>query len=163
MASGGSRGRGLLAAAGIVAVTAGAAALGSAAGDFESRWYRRLRKPSWQPGGATIGAVWTGLYALTALSAWLLAGRRAGVRGPAIAALFGLQYALNAAFTPLLTRRRDLVLATADSAALCATVGALAAAAWPVRRLAAVLLLPYVAWTAFATFLSATLLRLNRR
>ena len=157
-----SRARAVLTAAGIVAVTAGVAAGGSAAGDFDSAWYRRLRKPGWQPGGSTIGAVWTGLYALTATSAYLLA-RGARRRRGLLAGLFAVQYALNAAFTPLLTRRRDLGLATADSAALFATVSALAAVAWPVRRTAALLLLPYAAWAAFATYLSATLVRLNPR
>lgn len=156
-----SRIRKLLIAAGIAAVTVGVAATGSAAGDFDSRWYRHLKKPGWQPGGATIGAVWTGLYVLTAASAYLLAlGPRR--RRRALAGLFGLQYALNAAFTPLLTRRKSLGLATADSAALFVCVSVLAAAAWPVRRPAALLLLPYAAWTAFATYLSATLVRLNR-
>ncbi len=158
----GSRVTALLTGVGIAVVTVGVAAAGSAAGDFDSRWYRRLRKPGWQPGGATIGAVWTVLYALTGASAYILARgprRRRGLLG----GLFVLQYALNAAFTPLLTRRRDLTLATADSAALLATVSALTVAAWPVRRSAAVLLLPYVTWTAFATYLSAALVRLNRR
>lgn len=152
----------LLNGVGIAAVTIGVAAVGIAAGDFDSRWYRRLRKPGWQPGGATIGAVWTMLYALTGASAYILA-RGPRQRRRLLVGLFALQYALNAAFTPLLTRRRDLVLATADSAALLATVSALTFAAWPVRRSAAVLLLPYVTWTAFATYLSAALARLNRR
>ena len=152
----------LLTGIGIVAVTVGVAAAGGAAGDFDSRWYRRLRKPGWQPGGAAIGTVWSVLYVLTAASAYILARgprRRRGLLG----GLFVIQYVLNAAFTPLLTRRRDLTLATADSAALLVTVSALTVAAWPVRRAAAVMLLPYVVWTAFATYLSATLVRLNRR
>ena len=158
------RARGAGAAIGIAALTAAVAALGSRTGDFESRWYRQLRKPAWQPSGRTIGLVWTGLYALTATSGGLLAARRpGGGRGRLIAGLFGLQYALNAAFTPIFTRRRDLALATVDSGMLCATVAALSAVSWSVRRSASLLLLPYVAWTAFATFLSATLLRLNRR
>ena len=100
--------------------------------------------------------------ALTALSGTLLWWRRAETRGRPVWALFGLQLALNAAYTPIFTRRRDLPLATADSGLLCLVVTALLLVAWPVRRLAAVLLLPYVAWTAFATFLSGTLARLNR-
>src|SRR5579884_1781596 len=152
---GGTSGRrgaaGLLA---VAAVTAATALAGSLAGDFESTWYRRLQKPSWQPSGRTIGLVWTGLYTLTAASALLLL--RAPGPGPRrrLGGLFGLQYLLNAAFTPLFTRRRDLALATLDSALLCGTLAGMAGLRWRVRRLAAVLLLPSVAWTAFATFLS---------
>ena len=149
----------------MVAAAVAPAAIGSAGADFESRWYRRLRKPAWQPSGATIGLVWSCLYTLTAIAGSLLWRRREegrGGRGGLLWTLFAAQSALNAAYTPLLTRRRDLVLATVDSGLLCATVAALALAAWSRRRLAGVLLLPYVAWTAFATFLSATLVRLNR-
>jgi benzodiazapine receptor len=147
----------------VAAVTTATALAGSLAGDFESTWYRRLRKPSWQPSGRTIGLVWTGLYTLTAASAVLLL--RAPGPGPRrlLGGLFGLQYLLNAAFTPIFTRRRDLTLATVDSALLCATLSLLTGLGWRVRRAAAALLLPSVAWTAFATFLSWKLLRLNRR
>ena len=150
----------------MVAAAVAPAALGSAGADFESRWYRGLRKPDWQPSGATIGLVWSCLYTLTAVAGVLLRRgpeQEAGRRGTVLWALFGAQSALNAAYTPLLTRRRDLVLATLDSGMLFMTVGALALTAWRRRRLAGVLLLPYVGWTAFATFLSATLVRLNRR
>ncbi len=137
--------------------------VGSITSDFRSRWYRRLRKPAWQPPGAAIGAVWTVLYAATALSGSLLWRRREeGSRGAAIWVLFALQSVLNGAYTPILTRRRDLRLATVDSALLCLTVAMTATLAWPRRRLASALLVPYVAWTVFATFLSATIVRLNR-
>lgn len=154
--------RTILSATALAAMSAGVAVVGARTGDFESRWYRRLRKPAWQPSGRTISVVWTTLYTLTALSGSLVAARPRVRRGPLIAGLFGLQYVLNAAFTPIFTRRRDLALATADSALLLATVSALTAIVWPVRRLSAALLLPYVAWTAFATYLSARILRLNR-
>jgi translocator protein len=137
--------------------------VGSITSDFRSRWYRGLRKPAWQPPGAAIGAVWTVLYAATALSGSLLWRRREeGSRGAAIWVLFALQSVLNGAYTPILTRRRDLRLATVDSALLCLTVATMATMAWPRRRLAGALLAPYVAWTVFATFLSATIVRLNR-
>jgi benzodiazapine receptor len=146
----------------VAAVTTATALAGSLTGDFESSWYRQLRKPSWQPSGRTIGLVWASLYALTAISAALLL--QAPRRGPRrlLGGLFGLQYLLNAAFTPILTRRRDLALATADSALLWATLSSLAGLSWRVRRAATLLLLPSVVWTALATFLSWTLWRQNR-
>lgn len=146
----------------MLAATTATALAGSLAGDFQSVWYRRLRKPSWQPSGAVIGAVWSVLYALTAASGILVGPRLRGRRGGLIAALLGSQYLLNFLYTPLLTRRRNLRLATLDSAALFATVGALTVATWRERRLSAALLLPYVAWTAFATVLSGTLSKRNR-
>jgi translocator protein len=138
--------------------------VGSITSDFQSRWYRRLRKPAWQPSAAAIGAIWTVLYASTALAGvllWRRSSNRTG--GGAVWILFAAQSVLNAAFTPILTRRRDLLLATLDSGLLSLTVAAMALLAWPRQRLASALLAPYVAWAAFATFLSAALLRLNRR
>jgi translocator protein len=149
-------------AAGVTALMAAVAVAGGASGGFRSDWYVRLRKPAWQPSGAVIGAVWSGLYTLTAISGSLLWARRRDPRARPLLGLFLIQAALNAAFTPLLTRARSPELAAADSAALGVTVAALTVLAWPVRRTAAVLLLPYVAWTGFATFLSYRIVALNR-
>ncbi|GAA2706326.1 hypothetical protein GCM10010429_16830 [Micromonospora olivasterospora] len=44
------------------------AAIGAAATDPSTRWYRRLRKPSWQPPAAAFPAVWTPLYGLAVAS-----------------------------------------------------------------------------------------------
>jgi translocator protein len=148
--------------AGVSLLMAAVAAAGGASGDFRSDWYARLRKPSWQPPGAVIGAVWSVLYTLTAVSGSLLWVRRRDSRARSLMSLFLIQAVLNVAFTPLLTRARSPELAAADSAALGLTVTALTARAWPVRRSAAVLLLPYVAWTGFATFLSYRIVALNR-
>jgi translocator protein len=68
---------------------------------------------------------------------------------------------LNAAWTVLFTRVKSPALAAGDSAALTVVNVGLVGSAWSVRRLAAVLLVPYLLWTAFATFLSWTIYRLN--
>jgi benzodiazapine receptor len=54
-----------------VAVVGGIAGLGGPATDVTSDWYRTLAKPSWQPPGWVFGPVWTVLYGLLALSAFL--------------------------------------------------------------------------------------------
>lgn len=146
----------------IVALTVLTAVAGSVSGDFTSAWYRALRKPPWQPSGRVIGAVWTVLYTFTAVSGSLLwrdRDRRAARR---LGWLFGVQYGLNLAFTPLFTRGRALTAATVDCALLTATVAALLVRAWPVSRAAALLLAPYALWGAFATVLSWRLRQLNR-
>lgn len=144
----------------VVALTAAVAVVGGAAGDFRSKWYEQLRKPAWQPSGATIGAVWSVLYVTiaTAGSMLWLERRRAS---PAVARLFIAQSVLNAAWTVLFTRAKSPALATADCAALTAVNAGLVASAWRARRPAAVLLAPYLLWTAFATFLSWTIYSLN--
>jgi translocator protein len=64
---------------------------------------------------------------------------------------------------PLPTPAHSLRLATLDSALLAATMGTLVVVAWKIRRLAALLLVPYALWTVFATALSWRLWRMNRR
>jgi translocator protein len=152
----------LLGTAAIAAATAGTAIAGGLAGDFESVWYQQLRKPGWQPSGQVIGAVWSVLYTLTAVAGTLLWRRRGHVNDSKLFWLFVLQFGLNGAFTPILTRFHALKLAVLNSATLAVVVAALVTLAWPVRRLAAVLLVPYVLWTAFATCLIWRIQRLNR-
>ena len=146
--------------AGIFALTVAVAAIGGAAGDFRSRWYRDLRKPTWQPSGATIGAVWSILYTEIAVAGSLLWVCRSRA-GREVAPLFVAQSVLNAAWTPLFTRARRLDLATVDCAALTAVNAGLVASALRTSRVAGLLLVPYLIWSGFATFLSWTLYRLN--
>jgi len=157
----GSKRSDILGVLAVVGVTAAVPAAGAAAGDFRSKWYAELRKPAWQPAGATIGAVWSVLYVsiATAGSLLWLRRRRAGTE---LAPLFVSQCLLNAAWTPLFTRAKRPGLAAVDCAALTVVNLGLAASAWRVRRSASLLLVPYVLWTAFATFLSWTIYRLNR-
>lgn len=149
--------------AAIVLATAAVAAVGGAAGDFESGWYRGLRKPAWQPSGAVIGGVWSVLYIGIATAGVQLWSRRTRPGFRAVRSLFVAQWILNAAWTPLFTRARRLDAALADCVALTGVNIVLVARAWRVRPGAAVLLVPYALWTAFATFLTWTILRLNGR
>lgn len=151
-----------MAIAAIAGATVMGAVVGGVSGDFRSDWYDGLRKPKWQPSGSVIGSVWTVLYATIATAGAMLWLRRPW-RSRLLPALFVTQWVLNAAWTPLFTRARRLDLATTDCAALAATNAALVAVSWPVSRPAAVLLIPYTAWSAFATYLSWTIQRLNRR
>lgn len=152
----------LLGIAMIAAVTLITAGAGRLSGDFRSAWYQQLRKPAWQPSGTVIGTVWSVLYTLTALSASLLWWHRQQGQSSRLWWLLTGQYGANVAFTPLFTRLHALKLATLDSAVLTLAVAALVRAAWPIRRPAALLLLPYALWAAFATVLSWRLWQLNR-
>ena len=139
------------------AAAAGATALvGSVGTDVTSDWYRRLAKPPWQPPGPVFGAVWTALYALLACAAGR-AWSRGAARGP-----FALNLVLNAAWSWVFFRAHRPVLAVADSAALTVSTVDLARRTWPVDRVAGTALLPYAAWVAAATVLSADIARRNR-
>ena len=136
-----------------------APALGFASGPGE--WYAQLQKPSWNPPGWVFGPVWTALYAMMGVAAWMI-WRRGGFRVQRLPlALFLAQLALNAAWTPLFFGLHQPGLAFLDIALLWLAIIATIAAFWRVQRTAAALLVPYLAWVSFATFLNFTIWRLN--
>jgi tryptophan-rich sensory protein len=162
----GFRGRQLISLLAFVAASFGAAALGSAF-TFSSveTWYRRLRKPRWTPPNQVFGPVWTVLYAQMAIAAWLV--RRAGSRQPRQArqalGAWVVQLMLNTAWSAAFFGRRSPTEGLLVIVALWCAIAATAGLAARVSRLAAVLLLPYLGWTTFATALNASIWRMNRR
>jgi benzodiazapine receptor len=124
-------------------------------------WYRTLAKPSWNPPDALFGPVWTVLYLMMG-AALIVARRAAPDRTARLGSVFGLQLALNLAWSLVFVGRRDtqagLVVIGLLWIAIVATIAEFSRA----RRLAAALLLPYLAWVSFATLLNAEIWQLNR-
>ena len=148
-----------LALIGWILLCFGAAASGAAFPPGE--WYLSLTKPSWNPPGWIFGPVWTTLYVMMGVSAWLV-WRREGFRaqrGPLT--WFLIQLALNAAWTPLFFGLHRLGLAFAEMLLLWCAIVATLLAFRSVSRPAAALLVPYLAWVSFAACLNFTLWRLN--
>ncbi|HEY3396832.1 MAG TPA: TspO/MBR family protein [Armatimonadota bacterium] len=124
-------------------------------------WYAGLRQPSFSPPNWVFGPVWTVLYTLMAVAAWLVWQRSGeGHVTPALA-LFGLQLALNVVWSLLFFGRHEIGLALADLAALWTAVLMTILLFWPFSPLAGALLLPYLAWVSFAGVLNYALWRLN--
>ncbi len=124
-------------------------------------WYAALQKPAWNPPAWIFGPVWTILYIMMAVAAWLV-WREGGwkVQRQALG-LFLLQWLLNALWTPLFFGLHRTGLAFAEIVALWLVLAATVATFWRVRIPAGALLLPYLAWVSFAAFLNFTIWRLN--
>lgn len=145
--------------AGFLVLCFGAAALGSPF--IPGDWYAGLTKPAWNPPSWVFGPVWTALYTMMAVAAWLVWQRSAGgVRRLALG-LFLAQLVLNAAWTPLFFGLHLLGVALAEMLLLWVAIAATIIAFHRVHRLAAWLLVPYLAWVSFAAFLNLALWRLN--
>jgi tryptophan-rich sensory protein len=125
-------------------------------------WYPTLNKPSWNPPSWVFGPVWTTLYVMMAIAAWLIWRERgfAGARGAL--GLFAFQLALNAAWSPLFFGLRNPLAGLIDIVPLCAAILATMISFWKIVPLAGVLLLPYWLWVCFATALNFTIWRMNR-
>lgn len=144
-----------------VLATLAAAVVGSLGSNRSGELYQQLDKPGWAPPGSVFGPAWTVLYVLMAVAAVLVV-RRAGRRTTGAAMpLFYAQLALNALWPWLFFRWRlggaALVEIVVLLVALLLTVAAFAR----IHRLAAALLLPYLAWVGYATALTWSVWRRN--
>ena len=138
-----------------------AAAVGGFASASASEFYRDLVRPSWAPPGWLFGPVWSVLYVLMGVAAWLV-WRVRGFSGARDALLvFVIQLAANALWTWLFFVWRQGGLAFAEILLLLALILTTIVLFWRVSRLAAVLLFPYFLWVVFASALSLFMWRLN--
>ena len=124
-------------------------------------YYDRLEKPGWAPPGWLFGPVWTVLYALMGIAAWLVAGNAASAsRTPLV--LWGAQLALNATWTPIFFGLRAPGLALGNIVLLWLALVGTVTAFFSRRPVAGVLLIPYLIWVSFATALNFAIWRRNR-
>ncbi|HRS95541.1 MAG TPA: tryptophan-rich sensory protein [Candidatus Latescibacteria bacterium] len=121
-------------------------------------WYEGLAKPSWRPPNWLFGPVWTLLYAMMAVSAWLV-WKKAGF-GPALL-MFAVQLLINGIWSPVFFGAQSLGGGLVVIVALWFAIVGTIAMFWPVSLAAALLLLPYLAWVSFATVLNAAIWRMN--
>ena len=125
-------------------------------------WYEQLAKPSWRPPNWLFPPAWAILYFFIALSGWLVWGT-AGFSGAALPlTLYSLQLGLNAAWSPIFFGMRRPDLAFVEIVLLWAAIVATMIAFYPIDKMAAWLLLPYLAWVTFAAALNFSVWRLNQ-
>jgi benzodiazapine receptor len=148
-----------LALAGWLLLCFAAASLGAVF--MPGEWYATLKKPAWNPPGWVFGPVWSALYTMMAVAAWLVwrRGGFAAQRRPL--GLFLAQLTLNAGWTPLFFGLHRPGVAFAEIVLLWLAIAATIEVFRPVSRTAMLLLVPYLAWVSFAAALNFTLWRLN--
>lgn len=125
-------------------------------------WYPTLNKPSFNPPAWVFGPVWTTLYILMGVSAFLVWRRRQldPRWKPASVALL-VQLLLNAAWSPAFFGLRSPEAGLAVIVPLWLAIVVTIVLQRRVSTLSAALLLPYLAWVSFATVLNLSLVRLN--
>jgi len=105
--------------------------------------------------------VWSVLYLFMAVAAWLV-WRERGIRGAPVALwLFVIQLVANALWTWLFFGLHHGALSMGEIVVLWLLIAATISAFWPIHRLAALLLVPYLAWVGFASALTLSLWRSN--
>jgi tryptophan-rich sensory protein len=155
---GAERRRAIVVAALATLAVAGAGALATDLGP----WYFALKEPAWKPADAWFGPAWTVIYTLTAaaaLQAWLHAPTRRARR--AVLSATALNALLNVAWSVLFFRARRPDWALAEVVLLWLSIVGMAVVFGQQRTSAAVLLVPYLLWVAFAAALNAAVVDLN--
>lgn len=137
------------------------AAVGAVASLQAGTFYASLVRPDWSPPAAVFGPVWTVLYAMMAVAAWLVWERRATRFARLALVLFSAQLILNALWSWLFFGWRLGALSVLDIVLLWIMIAATLAFFWRIRLLAGLLLVPYLAWVAFAAALNYQIWRLN--
>lgn len=128
---------------------------------YGNPWFDALVKPEAMPPGWVFGVAWSILYILLGLVLALLLHAPAGRERTRALALFALQLALNFAWSTIFFARHDVPLALTLVAAMVALAVASVFLFGAIRRAAGALMLPYVAWLGFATWLTLQIAVLN--
>ncbi len=130
-------------------------------GSAGSNWFAGLEKPAIFPEPKWFGIVWTVLYVMIGLAVAMVAAAW-GARGRTAAlAVFAGHFALNLAWSPIFFGAHRIAVALVVLVLVDLSLLAAIALFRKVRRGAALLLLPYLAWVLFATVLNYQFLRLN--
>jgi tryptophan-rich sensory protein len=156
-----SRQKQILGLIGWLVVSFAVFAVGAAASIQAKSFYGQLTQPTWAPPPWVFGPVWSVLYVMIAIAAWLV-WRCGGFRSQRIAlsVYFG-QLVLNALWSWLFFAWHLGAAAFVDIVLLWVLIVATLIAFWRVRPLAGTLFIPYLLWVSFAAVLNYSIWRLN--
>ncbi len=147
---------------GSIVLCFGAAGLGAAATSSSvSGWYQTLAKPTWTPPDGIFGPVWSALYLMMAIAAWLVWRRTSWMKARPALMWFGLQLALNVLWSVIFFGLQQPGWALAEILVLWVAIAANINAFRRHSVTAAFLMLPYWLWSSFASVLNFAIWRLN--
>lgn len=124
-------------------------------------WYRELARPSWTPPNWIFPVVWTALYIIMGIAAWLV-WKQYGFSGASAALiLFLFQLLLNGLWSWLFFGRHMIGVALIDLILLGIVILTTTILFWMRQPVAGILMVPYLTWVAFAGVLNYVIWRLN--
>lgn len=124
-------------------------------------FYQSLSRPDWAPPPWLFGPVWTILYLMIGIAAWLVWRERGFAGARTALSLFVIQLAANALWTWIFFAWRRGALAFAEIVVLWILIVATMMTFWRIRRSAGALFIPYLAWVTFASALTYRIWKLN--
>lgn len=123
-------------------------------------WYQALNKPEFSPPNSVFGPVWTTLYLLMGISAYLIWASGKKVKNALT--LFWIHLFFNATWSVMFFGLRNPLLGLINIVILWILIVVVTYRFWKINKSAGLLLLPYLAWVSFATYLNYSIWFLNR-
>lgn len=144
-----------------LAITLGAGAIGAVASRDADVFYGALELPAWAPPSSVFGPVWTALYVLMGVAAWMVWREGELPHARRALGIFVVQLVLNTIWSWLFFRWHLGLLSFVDICVLWLLIVATMVAFWRIQPFAGVLLLPYLIWVSFAAALNLVVWRMN--
>ncbi|MFW0716698.1 TspO/MBR family protein [Pedobacter sp. N23S346] len=146
-----------------IAITLSIGALGGLATAQSVRtWYPTLNKPSFNPPNWLFAPVWTSLYLLIGIAAYLVWVKRDQiVHFPRTVAIYFIQLILNLAWSFIFFYLHEIGFALAEILMLLAVIILNAVMFYKIDKWAGLIFIPYILWVSFASFLTYNLFILN--
>jgi len=138
-----------------------ASAAGAIASISARDFYAKLTQPEWAPPGWVFGPVWSVLFALMAIAAWLVWRDGGFTKHRGALTLFIIQLIPNVLWSWLFFAWNKGALAFADIIFLWILIAATVVSFWKINRLAGAMLIPYLLWVSFAACLNYSVWQLN--
>ena len=138
-----------------------AGGVGAIASVNAQAFYGQLTQPAWAPPAWLFGPVWSVLYIMMGVAAWLVWRGHGFQNASRALTLFLVQLAANSLWTWLFFAWHQGAMAMAEIVVLWLLIVSTIVSFWSLQRMAALLLLPYLAWVSFATALTWAMWQLN--
>jgi tryptophan-rich sensory protein len=136
-----------------------AAGIGAVASIHAAEFYAQLDKPAWAPPASVFGPVWSILYTMMGVAAWLV--WRSPREGYGALSLFCAQLAANTLWSWLFFGWHLGALAAIEVLILLMLIALTLRAFWSSSRWSGILLIPYLLWVTFASALTWAIWRAN--
>jgi len=122
-------------------------------------WYRNISLPTWTPPDRIFAPVWTTLYSMMGISVARI-HNLVGIKSiPVLLWLFHLS--MNLLWAPVFFKKQMLRTGQAINITLLTTLAMIIPQFYALDKASAILLLPYMCWATFATFLNGNICKRN--
>jgi len=146
-----------------IVITLGIGVLGGlATSESVKTWYPTLNKPSFNPPNWLFAPVWTSLYILIGIAAYLVWIKRDKIAHfPRVLAIYFIQLILNLCWSFIFFSLYEIGFALFEILILLIVIVVNAIAFYKIDKWAGYLFIPYILWVGFASFLTYSIFMLN--